>query len=115
MASDHYTNKETVGALLGFSISSTSRPTETQFNIMVIQADGMINGPMKRRTNITDDYGLLSPIATQLVMKLVNNLFAFAEPENYDYIDVRLSEEDKKDIRQAHSFWQSESWRMGID
>jgi len=82
---------------------------------MLRQVDGMINGPFKLTTNMTDTYGLISLIATQLVMKMINNLLAFAEPENYDWVDVRLSEEDNKDIRQAHSLWQSESWRMGID
>lgn len=111
----NYTDTETVQALLGFTISSTSRPTTIGFNIMLSQADKMINGPLKLTSNMTDLYGLLSPIATNLVMKMVNNLLAFSEPENYDYIDVRLSDEDKRDIRQAHSLWQSESWRMGID
>ncbi|KKN18365.1 hypothetical protein LCGC14_0956570 [marine sediment metagenome] len=112
---DHYTNAETVGALLGFTITASSRPTTTAFNIMVKQVDGMINGPFKLATNMTDTYGLISPIATQLVMKLINNLLHFSEPDKYDYIDVRLTDEDKRDIRQAHSLWQSESWRMGID
>ena len=111
----NYTDAATVGALLGFTISVSSRPTTTQFNVMLTMADGMINGPFKLTTNMDDSYGLLSPIATQLVMKLVNNLLYFAEPDNYDYIDVRLSEEDMRDIRQAHSLWESKSWRMGID
>ncbi len=32
---DHYTNAETVGALLGFVITASSRPTTTAFNIML--------------------------------------------------------------------------------
>ncbi|KKM66075.1 hypothetical protein LCGC14_1484860 [marine sediment metagenome] len=110
---DHYTDAETVGAMLGFTIDSNSRPTTTQFNIILIQADRMINGPLKLKTNMTDTYGLLSPIATQLALKMVNNLLAFAEPDKYDWVDVRLSDEDKIDIRQAHSLWQSLSWKMG--
>jgi len=113
--SGQYTDAATVGALLGFTISATTRPTSTALGVMLLMADGMINGPIKQATNITDTYGLLAPIATQLVMKMVNNILAFAEPDKYDYIDIRLSPEDERDIRLAHSLWQSESWKMGID
>ena len=111
----NYTSAATVGALTGitFSDDPITRPTLTAFTIMLGLADDMINGPMKQTTNITDSYGLLEPIAAQLCVKMINNLLALAEPEDYALVDVRLSDEDKVDIRQAHSIWASLHWEIG--
>lgn len=68
---------------------------------------------MKRKTNITDDYGTLNPVAASLVVKMVNNVLAFSEPEDYGFIEVALTMEDITLIRMTYSVWAAKSWNMG--
>ena len=76
-------------------------------------ADKLINGVMKQTSNITDDYGTLSPIAASLCAKYVNNVLAFSEPEDYAFIEVALTPEDITLIRMAYSVWAAKSWDIG--
>lgn len=108
-----YTTSAIVSALSGITISATSRPTTTQMTAFLAEADKKINGEMRATTNITDDYGSLSPIATALIMKMINNLFALAEPEDYAMVEIELTEADKRTIHMTYSRWQSLSWKMG--
>lgn len=108
----NYATAAQVGALLGFSISHTSRPTLTQMAVMLDNADSIINAFMKKDSNITDTYGILQTVACALVKKMTHNLFHFAEPDIYDFVEEILTEQDEKLIRRAHSVWTVLSWEM---
>ena len=110
---NNYTNKEVIGALLGWSITATSRPTIIQINYMLELADGAINGELRRPTNLDDPNKAFVPIATALVMAMVYGMFAFAEPEDYAYVKPELTEADIRTIHLAYSNWAMLSWQMG--
>ena len=108
----NYATAAQVGALIDITMTDTSRPTLTQVAVMLDNADGIINAFMKEATNITDTYGILQTVECSLVHKMVHNLFHFAEPDSYDYVEIFLSEQDEKLIRRAHSVWHVLSWEM---
>ena len=110
---NNYTNKLTVEALLGWSITATSRPNLIGLNVMLELADGAINGELKRPTNLEDPNKAFMPIATALVMTMVNNILSFAEPEDYAFVKPELSEADIRTIHLAYSNWAMLSWKMG--
>jgi len=109
----HYTTVEAVQARLGWTITATSRPTTTSVEVLLGEADKKINGEMKRTTNITDTYGALSPIAAALMVKMINNILAIAEPDNYALVDEELTEADIRTIHYTYSVWSSKHWKMG--
>ena len=109
----NYTDAGTVNALIGFTITGTSRPNSAALLIFMDNADKLINGVMKQTSNITDNYGTLSPIAASLCAKYVNNVLAFSEPEDYAWIEVALTPEDITLIRMAYSVWAAISWDIG--
>lgn len=110
-----YCTEADIEAMIGFAIDATSRPTTTQLAVMLTNADSIINAFIRESSNITDTYGILQTIACHLVIKMVNNLFAFAEPENYPLLEIGLTEQDEKLVLKAHSKWQVKSWEMGVD
>ena len=110
-----YATETDVEPLVGFLITATSRPTTTAVAIMLTMADSIINAFIKQSTNITDTYGILKVVASHLVLKMINNLFHFAEPDAYEFVEVFLTEQDEALIRRAHSVWQVLSWEMGTD
>lgn len=109
----NYTDATTVNALIGFTITDKTRPNSTALAIMLNNADKIINGIMRKTSNIIDTYGTLSPIAASLVAKMVNNVLAFSEPEDYGFIEVALTPEDIVLIRMVYSVWASIHWDMG--
>lgn len=115
----NYTDQTTVEALTGISFNddaeNPSRPSLTALNVMLGLADNKINGEMKQTANITDDYGALKPIATALVIKMINNIMFFAEPNDYAYVEAELTKDDIRTIHYTYSVWQSKHWEMGID
>jgi len=109
-----YTTSAIVSAQIGITISATSRPNTTQMTVFLAEADKKINGEMKNEgENITDNTGALSPIAAALCVKMVNNLFAHAEPDSYAMVEVEMTEADKRTIHLTYSKWQILSWKMG--
>lgn len=110
-----YCTEADIEALIGYSITANTRPTTTALAVMLENADSLINAFMIESSNITDTYGILQTVACHLVLKMINNMFAFAEPENYGLVEVTLTEEDKMLIRKAHRKWASHSWEMGTD
>jgi len=110
----NYCAETDIEALLNYPIDATSRPTTTSLAVMITNADGIINGFARQSTNMTDTYGLLKPIACQLVMKMINNMLSFAEPEKFDMMELTLTDDDKDNIIKAHSLWEIKSWEMGI-
>jgi len=112
---ENYCAKTDIEAYLGFSIDANSRPTTTELTVFIDNADGIINGVCKKSTNMIDTYKLLKPIACKLVLKMVNNVFAFAYPDQYDMVDVDLSPEEERKIKIAHSIWIAGKLEMGVD
>ncbi len=110
-----YASETDIEALIGYSISTDTRPTSTQLAVMLTNADSIINAFAKVSSNMTDTFGILQTVACQLVRKMINNLFALAEPKDYALLEISLTEEDKTLIQKAHSLWQGYSWEMGID
>jgi len=117
MAETTYATSTNVGNRIGitFSDDPATRPSLTQAIAMCTDADSIINGYMKQSSNITDTYGFLRTVAINLVIKMINNLFALAEPDAYALIEVQLTEQDKELITKAHSIWAADSWEMGVD
>lgn len=110
---NNYTEKKVIEALLGWKISATSRPDSDGLNIMLNLADDKINGELQKPVNLPDPNKAFRPIATALVMKMVNNILAFAEPEDYAQIEVELTTADIRTIHLAYSNWASLSWQIG--
>lgn len=108
----NYCAETDIEGMIGYAIDATSRPTTTQLAIMLIQADSRINAVMQKTSNITDSFGLLKVVAIQLVLKTINNMFSFAHPNDYDFVEVLITDEDKDLIKQAHSIWAAKSWEM---
>ena len=110
---NNYTNKEIIQALLGWTITTASRPTTVQLNFMLELADAAINGELRRPTNLEDPNKAFVPIATALVMTMVYNMFGFAEPEDYAVIKPELTDADIRTIHLAYSNWAMLSWQIG--
>lgn len=110
----NYTNSETVSALIGVTITETSRPTRSQMNEYLFLADKKINGEMLNETgeNISDPSGALAPIAAALCQKMYNNLMAVAEPDDYKFVEVELTAADVRTIHLIGRKWASLSWKM---
>ena len=110
----NYTDSATVGALIGVIIGAASRPTTTQMAVFLTLADKKINGEMMNLTgaNVSDPSGALSPIAAALCEKMVHNLWAKAEPDDYKPVEVELTAADVRTIHLTGRKWASLSWKM---
>ena len=114
MAEETYATSSNISSRIGHTVSDdpATRPTASQVIEFCKDADSIINGYMKQSSNITDTYGLLRTVAVSLVIKMINNLFAMAEPDSYALLEISLTEEDKLMITKAHSIWAGETWEM---
>jgi len=108
-----YASAAQVGARLGWAITSTSRPNLTQMASIIADTTSTINNFMQKPSGITDSAGFLRVVAINLACKMVNNIFAFAEPEKFAYMEVALTEDDERLIRKGLRMWAAKSWRMG--
>ena len=109
-----YAIETDIEGILGYSVAATgTRPTTAELAIMLTQADAFINAEIRESTNITDTYGILKAVAIGLVYRMINNLFYLAEPDNYNHMDIELSDPEIRLIRLAHSDWAAESWELG--
>lgn len=101
--------------MLGYAIddTGTSRPTSTQLAAMLTQADAIINAEARTTSNLTDTSGRLKTIACSLVQKMIINIFAFTDPELYGFVEVELTDDQKRIIHMEHSVWESETWDVG--
>ena len=80
---------------------------------MITQADSIINAEARVATNKTDTSGRLKVIAVSLILKMITNMFALTDPETYGFIEIELSDDQKRIIHMEHSVWQSETWDVG--
>lgn len=112
-----YATEANIEAILGYAIddTGTSRPTTTQLAEMLSQADSIINAEARVTSNLTDTSGRLKVIAISLCMKMITNMFAITDPEVYGFIEVELTDDQKRIIHMEHSVWQSKHWEIGQD
>lgn len=110
-----YAKEAQIEAILGYAIddSGTSRPTTTQLAEMLSQADSIINAEARRTTNATDASGRLKVIAVSLILKMITNMFALTDPETYGFIEIELSDDQKRIIHMEHSIWNADTWDTG--
>lgn len=111
----YYTSALKVGYLMGitFSDEPATRPSATDITEMLVEADGIINAEAKVTTNMTDTYGELAIIATSLVMKMINNMWSFTHPEQFPFVEIELTDEQKRLIHKTHLKFAGKSWELG--
>ncbi len=109
-----YANESHIEAILGYKIDSsgTSRPTATQLTEMLEEADSIINAEARVSSNLADTSGRLKVIAVSLVLKMVNNMFALTDPATYAFVEVELTDDQKRIIHMEHGVWQSLTWEL---
>ena len=112
-----YATEVNIEAILGYAIdaSGNSRPTTAQLAEMLSQVDSIINAEARQSTNGTDTSGRLKVIAVSLTLKYINNMFALTNPEVYNFVEVELSDDQKRIIHMELGVWSSVSWEVGID
>lgn len=110
-----YAIEANIEALFGWDIDAlgTSRPSTAQLAEMLSQADSVINAEARRSTNATDSSGNLKVIACSLVQKMIINLFAFTDPDAYGFVEIALSDDQKRIIHMELGVWNSLSWEVG--
>ena len=109
----NYAAEGHVEGMVGFAINDSSRPTSEELATMLDKADAIINADLVAPSNIDDTYGILRANALSLVDKMINNLFFLAEPDNYEYHPVELTEDERRRMLKAHSRWALLSWELG--
>ena len=109
----NYTSEAEIEYVLGISIDTNSRPTTTQLGEMLADADAIINAQARVSSNMTDTYGILNRIAKDLVLKQINNMWSFTNPEQFPYIDIELTDAQKVQINAVHRKFAGESWEIG--
>lgn len=109
----NYAEEAEVEAMIGYTVTTTTRPTTTGLAVMLTNADSIINADLVASANLTDTYGVLKSNALSLIKKMINNLFFLAEPDNYEYMPVELSEDERGRMLKAHSRWALLSWELG--
>ena len=110
-----YAEEADIEGILGYAIDATgtSRPTTAQLAIMIGQADSIINAEAKRETNATDTSGRLKVIACSLIMKMIVNMLAITDPELYGFVEVELTDDQKRIIHMEHGVWSSLTFEVG--
>lgn len=104
-----------IEAQLGFTVDDVSkkRPSKASVLLYMEWADGVINGEMRKTSNITDIYGMLKPISIRLAMIFVNNSFAVTDPEVYTYEPAILVPEEIRIIHAALRLWVIKTYDIG--
>lgn len=114
---DHYAEKEDIEAVLGYTIDDQkkTRPSATQLETLLTLADKQINGELgpSVTANITDSTGYLGTVETQLVMRMINNIFAFSNPNDYTLVPLEFTSEEKILIHKAASAWSGTTFDLG--
>ena len=110
-----YAEETDVEGIIGYAIDATgtSRPTTAQLVIMIAQADSIINAEARVKTNLTDTSGRLKVIACSLIVKMVVNMFAITDPETYGFVEVELTDDQKRIIHMEHGIWSSITFDVG--
>ncbi len=109
----NYAAEGHIEGVIGYAINTNSRPTTEELATMLDMADSIINAELRISSNATDTYGILRTNAISLIIKMINNLFFLAEPDNYNYMEVELSEGEIRVMLKAHSTWAVLAWELG--
>jgi len=111
-----YVSEAEIEAIIGYLIDATgnSRPSTAQLTQMITNAGAIINAEARVTSDLTDTSGRLRVIATSLVQKMINNLFAISSPEMYAFVEVELTDDQKRIIHMEHSIWQSLTFEVGL-
>jgi hypothetical protein len=109
-----YAEKKHIEAMVGYTIDDigTSRPTETHLAEMLIQADSIINSEAKRETNGDDKSKRLRVIACSLVFKMIVKMLALTDPDIYGFIEIELTDDQKRIIHMEQGVWTSKTWEI---
>ena len=111
-----YAAETDIEALLDYPIDAGSRPSTTSLAVYLSNANIIINNFLCIETDLTGNSATaMKPYACALVMDMINNMFAMAEPENYGRVEVMLTDQDKAEIMKIARKWKNYSWKMGID
>lgn len=112
-----YATEANIEAVIGYSIDATgtSRPTTEQLAEMLTQADSIINAEARRTTNATDTSGRLKVIAVSLVWKMIVKMFALTNPSGYAFMEIELTDDEKRIIHMELGVWDALTWEVGID
>ena len=111
-----YATEANIELILGFDIeaaaTATSRPTTEQLAEMLSQSDAIINAEARRTANATDTSTRLKVIAVSLTLKMINNMFALTDPGTYAFVEVELSDDQKRIIHMELGVWDSLTWEI---
>lgn len=108
-----YAIETDIEAMMGFSITTNSRPTSTELASLLSYADSIINAEARVTSNLTDTSGRLKTIACSLVHKMITNIWANSDPDMFGFVEIELTEDQKRIIHVEHSVWQSLTWDVG--
>lgn len=109
-----YATETNIEAILGYAIDATgsSRPTTAQLTGMLADADSIINAEARRTSNATDTSGRLRAIAVSLVQKMIINMLALTDPDAYGFVEVELTDDQKRIIHMELGVWDSYTWEL---
>ena len=114
-----YATEANIELILGYAIvaaaTATSRPTTEQLAQMLTDADSVINAEARRTTNATDTSGRLRVIAVSLILKMIINMFALANPDSYGFTEVELTDDQKRVIHMELGVWNALTWDIQTD
>ena len=109
----NYSSATDIGYQIGITIGTGTVPSTTSVADLQDKITGMINAEAHVSTNMTDTYGELAQIETDLVCKLVRNIWSFIYPDSFPYEEVVLSADQKRIIHRLHDSSKGTMWELG--
>ena len=109
----NYSNATDIGYQIGKTISATTVPSTTGVADLQDKMTALINAEVRVSTNMTDTYGELAEIETDLVCKKIRNIWSYTNPDDFPYEEVVLSADQKRTIHRCHTVSRGTSWELG--
>lgn len=109
----NYSNATDIGYRVGLTFAAGTRPSSTEVAGMMNNATSIINAEARVESNMTDTSGRLKEIEITLVQKMINNYWYFANPKKYAFLDIELTEEQKRIIHKEKLKFYGESFELG--
>jgi len=109
----NYCKESEIENVLGFTVSSITRPDSDQLAQMLIDADGLINGVLNTSSNVTDSTGTLKQIAIDLTLKMIRRMWSFSNPDEFEYAPVILEPEQRRMILRVGNAVFGKTWDLG--
>lgn len=110
---DNYADFADIEAILGFTLTATSKPNTTHLAILLTIIDKQINGVLRIVTNNADTSGYLRAKECEHAFKWINNVMAVTDPKAYGPMDVNFTETEKSEMRAQMSAWTAHSFSVG--